>query len=145
MSVVYAVILLLSLAVLLVMVVFGEIILYHIFEQLSLSNEDAWINITNILRFISAFFILWGFLSVVYAASPNLKLRLRDVYIGSFFSSVAWIFISWIFGIYVNNFSGYGILFGSLGGIFILLVWLYISSYIMLLGVYINRALKGKE
>lgn len=140
-SVIYAVLLFICIGILLVAVVFGDVLLKYFFGLFQISSSGMIWQIADIVRFLFAFFILWGFLSMVYIASPNVKLRFRQVYIGSLFSSAGWIAVSRIFGYYVNNFSGYGILFGSLGGIFILLVWLYISSYIMLVGVYINKAL----
>ncbi len=140
-SVIYAVLLFICLGILLVVVVFGDILLRYFFGLFNISSSGVIWSVADIIRFLFAFLILWGFLSMVYIASPNVKLHFRQVYIGSLFSSAGWIAVSWIFGFYVNNFSGYGILFGSLGGIFILLVWLYISSYIMLVGVYINKAL----
>jgi len=141
-SVMYSLVLLVSLAVILLFVVFGEKLLSVIFVILRIPPEGIIMNIVNLFRFISAFLILWGILIMIYVASANVKLGIKDVYTGAFFSSAGWILVSVLFGFYVNNFSDYGILFGSLGGIFILLIWLYISSYIMLLGLYINRALR---
>ncbi len=138
-SVMYAMVLLLALCFLLSSVVFGDILIEYFFSLFSLPEGGMIMRWVSILRFVFAFFILWGFLCMVYAASPNVRLVFSDVYYGALFSSVGWIIISAGFSFYVNNFSSYGLLFGSLGGIFILLVWLYISSYIMLLGVYINR------
>lgn len=140
-SVMYAVLMILSLMVLLAVVVFGDIILKYLEEYFLLPMKGVSVTVVNIIRFVGAFMILWLFLSLVYASSPNSRLKFRDVYKGAFFSSVGWIIVSVIFAFYVNNFSSYGLLFGSLGGVFVLLVWLYISSYIMILGVYVNRGM----
>ena len=138
-SFVYSAFLPAMMVVMLVSVVFGGTIIDMAFAFFNIPEGGFAEAAVNVLRFAFSLAVLWGFLCVVYIASPSVRLYPRDVYKGALFGSVMWSIVSMIFSFYVNNFSGYGILYGSLGGIFILLVWLYMSSYIMLLGVYINR------
>ena len=65
-------------------------------------------------------------------------IKLKDSIPGAIFTTLGWLVTSTIFSYYVNNFSRYTITYGSLGGIIILLIWLYISSIIIVLGGEIN-------
>jgi membrane protein len=57
---------------------------------------------------------------------------------GAIFASVGWIFLSLIFSYYVNNFSNYSQFYGSIGAVIILMLWLLISSIIIILGGEVN-------
>jgi len=140
-SPVYASVIIVCFMLLLVLIVFGELIVEYFFELLKLKQYGYIMYVVDMLRIFGAFALIWGILCLVYAMVPSEKLKIRDVYKGALFATTGWIVASMAFSFYVSNFSDYGILFGSLGGIFVLLVWLYISSYIMILGIYVNRAL----
>jgi len=73
-----------------------------------------------------------------YKYSPNRYVSFREVLPGSLFTTIGWILSSVAFSFYVNNFVNFALIYGSLGGIFILLIWLYISSIIVLIGGEIN-------
>ncbi|MNN58498.1 hypothetical protein D3C81_1735470 [compost metagenome] len=64
---------------------------------------------------------------------------------GAMFSTIGWIITSILFSIYVNQFSDFTKTYGSLGGVMILLIWLYISSIIILAGGEINAILLSRR
>ena len=64
------------------------------------------------------------------------------VSVGSAFATVIWLLTSAAFSYYVSNFAHYDRFYGSLGAVIILLLWLYISFYIVLLGAEINAELE---
>lgn len=57
---------------------------------------------------------------------------------GSAFSAVAWLLLTLGFETYVANFGHYNVIYGSLGAVVVLLIWLYLSTYILLLGAELN-------
>lgn len=61
---------------------------------------------------------------------------------GSLFFAVAWILMTLAFGFYVSNFGSYGATYGSLSAVVVLLTWLYLSSYVLLLGGELNSELE---
>ncbi len=78
-------------------------------------------------------------ISVLYYASPNAKLRgFKSVMPGAAFAVVVWLVASLLFGFYVANFGSYNETYGTLGGIIIFLVWLWITNVAILLGAEIN-------
>ncbi|MBB4659413.1 YihY/virulence factor BrkB family protein [Parvularcula dongshanensis] len=61
---------------------------------------------------------------------------------GAVFAVVLWIFGSWAFSIYVGNFASYNATYGTLGGVVILLMWLYLTAFVVLLGAEVNAELE---
>lgn len=72
---------------------------------------------------------------------PNRRMKYYEVFAGSLFSSFGWFITSILFSLYVNNFSNYSSTYGSIGGIILLIIWLYWISIIILLGGELNASL----
>lgn len=77
----------------------------------------------------------------IYKYTPSRKIKWLSVLPGALFSTISWFISSLAFSFYVNNFSNYSKLYGSIAAIFMLLTWLFISSEIILIGGEINAAL----
>jgi membrane protein len=69
---------------------------------------------------------------------PNCKMKWRDVLPGTIFILCAWVVCTTIFSIYFNNFNRYDVIYGSIGAIMVLLLWLYMSCIVILLGFVVN-------
>ena len=61
---------------------------------------------------------------------------------GSLFTAVGWLLLTLGFGFYVSNFGSYDRTYGSLGAVIVLLTWMYLSSYVLLLGGELNSELE---
>jgi membrane protein len=78
-------------------------------------------------------------LETLYRYAPDRqKQQWRWVSPGAVCATALWILASMAFTVYVANFSGYDKTYGSLGSVIVLLTWLYISSFVVLLGAVIN-------
>jgi membrane protein len=95
----------------------------------------------DILRIILAIMILVMLFSAAYYFLPARKLRWKEVLPGSFFCTFGWIIASYIFSYYVNNYGNYSRFYGSIGAVFALMTWLYISAEIIILGGELNASL----
>src|SRR6056297_1026765 len=97
------------------------------------------------LRLLISFLIMILIFAFMYKFSPNIKnqgsLSLKSNLPGAIFASVSWIALSLMFSYYVSNFGRYSVTYKSLGGVIILLVWLFISSMVIVLGGEINATL----
>jgi membrane protein len=83
--------------------------------------------------------IVLTIVAVLYYATPNVKLRgFRWVTPGSIVAVVAWLIASAGFAIYVANFGSYDKTYGTLGGIVVMLVWLWITNIALLFGHELN-------
>jgi len=81
--------------------------------------------------------------AVLYHASPNVKHPgFKWVTWGSAFALVVWILASVAFAFYVANFGSYDKTYGSLGGVIVFLIWLWITNIAILLGAELNAELE---
>jgi membrane protein len=78
-------------------------------------------------------------LAVLFYASPNVKLAgFRWVTPGALFAVVLWLIASAAFAFYVANFSSYDKTYGTLGGLVVFLVWMWLTNTALLLGMELN-------
>ena len=78
-------------------------------------------------------------LAVIYRVAPDRDApQFKWVSTGAVVATVIWLIASLAFSLYVDNFSSYGKTYGSLAAVVILLLWLWISFYVVLLGAEIN-------
>jgi membrane protein len=91
------------------------------------------------VRWVVVLVVLAVALAVLYRVAPNRdQPKLRWVSVGATVATLLWIVASVVFSLYVDNFSSYGSTYGSLAGVVVLLMWLWISIYAVLLGAEIN-------
>jgi membrane protein len=92
----------------------------------------------ELIRYVIPLISMIMVFSLLYKFAPNHYLKLSDVIFGSIFTTLGWLCTSLAFSFYVNHFGRYSKIYGSIGGMIALLVWLYISSKIILIGGEIN-------
>jgi membrane protein len=101
---------------------------------------EAWVALWGWLRFPVALFLLATVLSVVYRFVPDADRPFRFATSGAVFAAIAWPIVSLGFSFYLSNFASRGLTYGSLGTAVGLLVYLYLSAVVVLLGAEINAA-----
>jgi membrane protein len=106
--------------------------------------EGASATAFSLLRFPIVFVLLAFAMAFVYWAAPNISIPFRWVSPGALLFIIGWIVFTVGFAFYVANFGSYQSTYGTLGGVVILLIWLYMSSLIMLLGAELNAVLQSK-
>jgi membrane protein len=78
-------------------------------------------------------------IGILYYASPNVKLRgLRWVTPGSVVAVAVWLLASGAFGIYASQFGSFDRTYGTLGGVIVLLIWMWIGNLAILFGHQLN-------
>ncbi len=102
---------------------------------------QAALDVTHDASFWVMIAFIFAFLMLFNRIVPNLHLKFREVWPGALFSLVAWILVSWAFSFYVDNMARYSVLYGSLGTIIVLMLWLYIVSMLLLMGPQLNHTL----
>ena len=93
-------------------------------------------------RFIGAGIILILFFCITYTIIPNKKLYLFEQLPGAIFATIGWTGLSLAFSIYVDHFSNFSYMYGSLASIMILMLWLYACMTIFFIGAEINYFLQ---
>lgn len=99
----------------------------------------------NFLILFTLFLILVFTMMIIYKISNCQKVSFTHVMPGSIFTVVFWFLSSKLYNIYIENFANYSKTYGSLGSIFILMLWINILSYLMLIGNEVNSILNIKN
>lgn len=122
-----------------ILLVYGQIIGRFIMRIIPFM--PLYVLLWNILRWVVPLLVLSISLAIIYKVLPNKKVSLRSVLPGAVLASITWGLISIIFSYFANNFAGYHLLYGSVAGVIMLVVWLFMSSYVIILGGYFNAGI----
>ncbi|QDE69568.1 MULTISPECIES: YihY/virulence factor BrkB family protein [Myxococcus] len=85
---------------------------------------------------------LWA---VLYYVLPDVNQKFRFITPGSVVGVLIWVFASWGFSQYVANFGRYDVNYGAIGGVIVMLLWMWISAQVILLGAEINAILEHRS
>ncbi|MGZ4658514.1 MAG: YihY/virulence factor BrkB family protein [Blastococcus sp.] len=95
--------------------------------------------LAQIATYVVLLAVFAGGLAVVYRVAPDRDApRFRWVSLGSVLVTVAWAVVSVAFSFYVNHFGSYNKTYGAIAGVIVLMLWLYLTCYLVLLGAEIN-------
>ncbi len=101
--------------------------------------SDVWLY----LRWPAALVTTMLVYAIVYYAAPNVEVpRFQFLTPGAVIGVVAWIVASAGFFFYVSNFSSYSVTYGAFAGVVILLVWLWLTNVVLLLGAELNAVIE---
>lgn len=123
----------------LAMLVFGELIGKYLLTILPF--KEVIISIWNLSRYLIVIFMMIWIFACMYRYTPAKKIPWREVYPGAIISTLGWIIVSLGFSYYINNIANYSRLYGSVGAVFVLMTWLYITSMILILGAEFNSVM----
>lgn len=124
-----------------VVLAFGNIILKTVLDigvLKSISNFPYHLFVY--LKWPVAFFIIFFVIKLIYTIAPDGKIPSKYVNKGAIFATLGWVMATAIYSYYVTHFSKYDIFYGSLSNIIILMMWIYLLSYILILGIAINSS-----
>ncbi|MCB9467309.1 MAG: YihY/virulence factor BrkB family protein [Candidatus Obscuribacterales bacterium] len=93
----------------------------------------------NFVSWTLSFLMVLLTFAITFRIGPSVKARDKYVLPGSLFGTVGFLITTYGFRIYVENSSRYDAMYGSLGGVMVLMIWFYISSFVLLLAGQINK------
>ncbi len=135
-SILYTIILILTLLFTLTILVFGNTLFILIETRFPFLETLA--NVLIILRPLLALSILTLFFSLLYKIIPDRPSTLILQTPGALFAASGWMLFSFFFSIYIDNFSNFSYMYGSLTAIVLIMLWLYFCMYILFIGAEIN-------
>ncbi len=91
------------------------------------------------LRWPATFTLIFLIAVMSYYILPAAKRKIIEVFPGALFFTVFWLAGSLLFSIYINNFGSYNKVYGSIAAVAILMIWLYFTSVVILVGGEINN------
>lgn len=128
------------------LIVFGKTIINLMVNHFHMSSTVALTLLT--LRWPVAFGALFFMAFLSYYILPDLRgnerFRRKSAIPGTWFFTTFWLVGSWGFSIYVNNLKTYNMVYGTIGAFAVLMVWLYYTSLLILIGAEINSQVYNK-
>jgi membrane protein len=135
----------LTLAAILVAIVALSLVavLPAVLEMLGLGSAGE--TLINVLRWPFLGLCVAGYLAVLYRFAPSRdKPKWRWTTPGALGATVLWLVGSGLFSLYVGQFGNYNETYGTLGAVVVLLTWLWLSSYVVLLGAELDAELENQ-
>jgi membrane protein len=118
-----------------------EYVLTHI-QELNLVNVDvATVYFLLAMRFIVIFVVFFIAISTIYYFGPAIHYNWRFFSIGSFIATLLCLAVSYGFSFYVTNFGTYNKVYGSIGVLIALMVWIQLITVVLLIGYEINASI----
>jgi len=124
-----------------VIIVFGNQIVYQIFDFLSMEHGELTDLLISTLRYLVVFLMFLVIISTIYFFAPTVKKKFKFFSAGSFFATILILTVAKAFAFYVDNFGNYNKLYGSIGAILGLMLFFYAISLIILVGFQVNASI----
>jgi membrane protein len=124
------------------MVIFGKLAVNRLVE-LEIIERNLVIYILITIKWIVVILLLFLAISFLYYLAPAKKSDFRFISPGSTLATFLFILTSIGFSAYVNNFGQYNKLYGWIGTLMVILIWLYLNSIALLIGFELNVSIKA--
>jgi len=115
----------------------GPVLAY--LQELNIIGNDLFVFLIEFAKWIVVIGIFEIAISLLYRAGHTGKWRALNA--GAAFATLGFIIVSSLFGWYVNSFATYNKLYGSVGTVLVVMLWLYFNSIVLLIGFEINAGI----
>ena len=132
----FTIVLILVIILSLVLITFGERLLLYLAGRTRFAQ--ALIRLWNYLRFLLLALILFATLGILYALAQDERQSAGAVLPGAVSAMAAWVILSVGFSFYVENYAHYSVIYGTLGAVMILMIWLFLSAQVLIMGAELN-------
>lgn len=128
-----------------VIAVYSEYLISVLKQEHYISDEVFWI---TTVRYVVFVLLVYMVVAILYYFGVKDGRQSRFFSIGALVSTLLFMLTTYLFGVYINNFSNYNELYGSIGALLIMMLYIWLNSNLLLLGFELNaslRALKNKH
>lgn len=119
-------------------ILFGEIIIHRLQQESLIYYDFFWINLLQVIVFILMIYIV---IATLYYFGLKKIDRAKFFSLGSVVTTLLFIVTTYVFRIYINNFSSYNELYGSIGALLIMMLYIWINANLLLIGFELNVAM----
>ena len=128
-------------AFILIVPLFGKSIVNFLIKYFSFfeKNKNLVNVIYTILQLPVSLFIMFFLIKLIYIIAPDGKIKSKYVNVGALFTTVSWLLSTVIFSFYLNHIARFDLVYGNIANIAILLIWLYVISFVFVVGICINK------
>lgn len=138
-SFIILIILILLLVFMIIVPMLGDVIINFVRDYIKNPSVTQTISLVyNSLKWPISFALIYFAIKGIYIIAPSVRVKSEDTTIGAFITTVGWIIFTALFGYYISYFGKYDIIYGSLSSIIVFLIWFYVLSFILILGIVIN-------
>ena len=104
-------------------------------------NVNLWA--INLLGYSSIFLIFYFGIAIIYYFGPAIHKKIKFFNFGALFASILSIIATNLFSFYLENFNSYNRLYGSIGTLIAIMVWIYLIALILILGFEVNISFRN--
>jgi membrane protein len=134
-SIVLALLLLITVGVIL----YGEYAIHFLKSDDILQNDLFWISALQLVIFVVMIYVI---IAILYYFGTLEGKESKFFSIGALVTTLLFLLTTYLFGIYINNFSKYNELYGSIGALLIMMFYIWINANLLLLGFELNVSLQ---
>src|SRR5690606_27225478 len=120
-------------------ILYGEYIIHDLQSRAYIDNDLFWILFFQFLVFVIMIYVV---IATLYYYGTKEGRSSNFFSIGAVTTTVLFLLTTYFFGVYINNFSNYNELYGSIGALLILMLYIWINSNLLLLGFELNVSIK---
>lgn len=117
------------------------IIINYIKSHIEYDLNWLWTFLLKITRWSILFLIYFSTVSILYKFGPSSRKNWKTFSPGAMMATILAILTFSIFAFYINNFNAYNKLYGSIGTIIVIMIWMYLNSLILLIGFELNASI----
>ncbi|MDD6224314.1 MAG: YihY/virulence factor BrkB family protein [bacterium] len=140
-SIFMTVILVILLVFMLIVPAYGDMIIKFVIKVIAVDSIDQTLLITyNILKYPISILLIFFCVKLLYTIAPDKSIKSNSTTYGAIFTTISWIISTEIYSFYVSDFAKYNLLYGSIANLLILFLWVYLLSYIFVLGMALNAS-----
>lgn len=120
-------------------ILYGEFLINELKTNAYIENDFIWVSILQYSIFIMMLYIA---IATLYHFGVKEGRETRFFSIGALVTTLLFLLTTYFFGVYINNFSQYNELYGSIGALLIMMFYIWINSNLLLLGFELNISLQ---
>lgn len=120
-------------------ILYGEFIIHNLKSRAYIDDDLVWITYFQYIVFAIMIYVI---IATLYYFGTKEGKKSRFFSVGAVTTTLLFLITTYLFGVYINNFSNYNELYGSIGALLILMLYIWINSNLLLLGFELNVSIK---
>lgn len=123
-----------------VFIIAGEYVINWLMNYLDIKDSFTYFILSSV-KWLTIIFLFYASVSLIYYYGPAVQKRWRFFSAGSTLAAFLSMLTSLLFSFFINNFGQYNKIYGSIGTLIVIMLWLYYNSLILLMGFELNASI----
>jgi len=120
------------------LIIFGQPLLFLVIEKLNIEHSAP---VVNIFKWLISFGVIYLGITSIYRFGSAMKKKIAWLNTGAVLATTLSIMSSLVFSFFINNFGRYNEIYGSIGALIVLLLWIQINAFVVLVGFELNAGI----